>query len=222
MSNRAELEAALWSILDVLRSYSEDVLLIGGWVPYFHLRYGRAAEDGARTSLTAEADLVVPRRLPSGERPPVAEILEAAGYHRVPTAAAVWEKAPQNGKRIEFFQMHRGPALRLGTTRPVEGQPGLRALSLDHLWVLEAFTDFVRARTALNADLDVMLGSEESRSVRDYIRRGVVHLRNIAPRFHASSGEMLSERDGVEATAARADVQGQLTDLIELLEARVR
>ena len=52
MSNRSEMEAALWSILDALRGYAEDMLLIGGWVPYLHLAYGRAAEKGARTSLT--------------------------------------------------------------------------------------------------------------------------------------------------------------------------
>lgn len=46
MSNRIELEAALWSILDALRAYREDVL------PH--------------------------RRM--GALPPVAEILEAAGY----------------------------------------------------------------------------------------------------------------------------------------------
>jgi hypothetical protein len=37
MPNRTELEAALWSILDALRPYAEDMLLIGGWAPYLHL-----------------------------------------------------------------------------------------------------------------------------------------------------------------------------------------
>jgi hypothetical protein len=277
MSNRAELEAALWSILDALRGYAEELLLVGGWVPHLHLTYGRAAERGARTSLTAEADLVVPRKLPPGDRPSVADILEGAGYHRLPTAAAVWEKAPAHGERIEFFQIHRGPALRRSTIRPVEEQPGLQALSLDHLWILEAFTDFIfvpapdaagrpaparipslgafalnkantfslrggedgpaksakdllylrdimaageRARTTVEADLDVMLGSAKSRRVRHYIRRGVVHLRNVAPKFHAPTAEILSERDGADSAAARADVQGHLTDLVELLEVR--
>lgn len=277
MSNRAELEAALWSILDTLRAYGEDVLLIGGWVPYLHLTYGPAAEKGARTSLTAEADLVVPGRLPPGDRPPVAEILDAAGYHRLPAAAAVWEKAPEHGERIEFFQIHRGPASRLSTIRPVEDQPGLEALSLDQLWILGAFTDVLlipapedgappaparvpllgafalnkantfglrgggdgalksakdllylrdvmaageRAATTLEIDLDTMLASGEARRVRDHIRRGVVHLENVAPRFHALTGDALSERDGVDAAVARADVEGHLTDLIELFGPR--
>ena len=34
MSDRTDLEASLWRILDTLRSYAEDVILIGGWVPY--------------------------------------------------------------------------------------------------------------------------------------------------------------------------------------------
>ena len=46
MSNRSEMEAALWSILDALRAYAADVLLIGGWVPYLHLTYGRAVRGG--------------------------------------------------------------------------------------------------------------------------------------------------------------------------------
>lgn len=278
MSNRGELETALWTILDALRGYLDELLLIGGWVPYLHLTYGRAAEESARTSLTAEADLVVPGRLPPGDRPPVAEILTGAGYHRLPTAAAVWEKAPEQGERIEFFQPHRGPAAHLSRSRPVEEQLGLQALSLDHLWVLETFTDFVpvpapddsgrpapvripllgafvlnksntfslrgggdgpaksakdilylrdvmaagnRARTTLAADVEAMLGSGESKKVRDYLRRGAFQLRNVAPPLHVSSGEILSERDGVEPAAAHADVEGYLTDLIELLEARV-
>lgn len=38
---------------------------------------------------------------------------------------------------------HRGPAALLGQVRPVEEQLGLQALSLDRLWVLETFTEFV-------------------------------------------------------------------------------
>ena len=79
MSNRAELEAALWSILDALRGCAEELLLVGGWVPYLHLTHGRAAERGARTSLTAEADLVVPRKLPPGDRPSVADVQSPRG-----------------------------------------------------------------------------------------------------------------------------------------------
>jgi hypothetical protein len=275
MSNGTELEAALWFILDALRAYAEDVLLIGGWVPYLHLKYGRAAEEGARTSLTAEADLVVPGRLPPRERPPLVEILEGAGYRRSPSTAAVWEKAPERGERIEFFQSHLGPASRRSTIRRVEEQPDLEALSLDHLWILAAFPELVLvpapeegARPAparipllgafalnkgntfslrgsddgavkfakdvlylrdiiaagegsvatLEADLEAMLRAPESQKVRDYVRRGVVHLKNVAPRFHALAGDILSERDGMDRAAARADVEGYLTDLIDTLE----
>ena len=64
-----------------------------------------------------------------------------------------------------------------------------------------------------------MLASEESKRVRDYMRRGVVHLENVAPRFHALAGDMLTERDGLEPAAARADIEGYLTDLIEAARA---
>jgi hypothetical protein len=70
----------------------------------------------------------------------------------------------------------------------------------------------------LEADLEAMLRAPESQKVRDYVRRGVVHLKNVAPRFHALAGDILSERDGMDRAAARADVEGYLTDLIDTLE----
>jgi len=190
MSNRAELEAALWSILDALRGYAEELLLVGGWVPYLHLTYGRAAEHGARTSLTAEPDVVVPRKLPSGGRPSVADILGAFALNKANTFS-----------------------LRGGEDRPAKS-------AKDLLYLRDIMAAGERARTTLEADLDAMLGSAKSRQVRDYIRRGVVHLKNVASKFHAPTAEILSERDGADSAAARADVQGHLTDLVELLEFR--
>lgn len=58
--NRPDLERALWSILDLLREYAGDLVLVGGWVPYLHLTYGNASGSSVRTSWTGEADLVVP------------------------------------------------------------------------------------------------------------------------------------------------------------------
>jgi len=43
----------------------------------------------------------------------------------------------------------------------------------------------------------------------------------VGPRYHAAAGAILAEREGMALTSARADVEGHLTDLMELLEARL-
>ena len=78
--NRTELEQALWTILDTLREFLGDLILVGGWVPYLHLTYGEAVTPGARMSLTADADIVVPTTLELHERRPISEALEESGF----------------------------------------------------------------------------------------------------------------------------------------------
>ena len=90
----------------------------------------------------------------------------------------------------------------------------------DVLYLRDIMAAGKRPVATLEGDLDVMLASEESKRVRDYVRRGAVHLENVGSRFHALAGDMLAERDGVEPAAAHADVEGHLTDLIELLGPR--
>lgn len=70
---------ALLSILRALEGYREDVVLVGGWVPYLHLRYGRASEANGRTSLTTEADLALSSRLAPEGRRPLHEMLREEG-----------------------------------------------------------------------------------------------------------------------------------------------
>lgn len=141
--SRAELEHALWVVLDTLREYADELVLIGGWVPYLHFTYGDVASPEATVSLTAEADLLVPANLPAEGRKAIAEILEEAAFNPVGETGIVWGRDVQGGERIEFLLAHRGPALRAGRPIPIAQQPGLRALPLDHLWVLEASTGVI-------------------------------------------------------------------------------
>lgn len=69
-------ELGLRSVLDALGPYLNDLLLVGGWAVYLHLKYGRAAPDGGRTSLTAEADLLIPGELDPAGRAPLARLLK--------------------------------------------------------------------------------------------------------------------------------------------------
>ncbi len=100
------------------------------------------------------------------------------------------------------------------------GADGAVKSAKDLLYLRDIMAAGKRPAATLEADLDTMLASEESKRRARLHPRGVVHLENVAPRFHALAGDVLSERDGVEPTAARADVEGHLTDLIELLGPR--
>lgn len=139
--NPPEHERALLSILRTLEGYREDVVLVGGWVPYLHLEYGRASEGTGRTSLTTEADIVVPASLAREGRRPLRDMLTEAGFRPRGASRVVWSREAKRGETIEFLQQHQGPAGSRGEPRGVEEQPGLRALCLTHLWPLQTFTE---------------------------------------------------------------------------------
>lgn len=136
-----EHERALLSILRTFEGYREDVVLVGGWVPYLHLRYGRASEANGRTSLTTEADIALPSRLAREGRRPLHEMLREEGFRPQGDTGVIWSREAERGQTIEFLQLHRGPAESRGKPGPVEEQPGIRALRLTHLWPLRTFTE---------------------------------------------------------------------------------
>jgi hypothetical protein len=126
-----KLEHGLRAVLWELRDYLPELVLIGGWVPHLHRRYGPFPEWRGSLSFTAELDILVPCRLPRGERPPLRDVLVAAGFEQAPGSEvkAVWARAPDRGEKIEFL----APAVMLrrkGQTVPVQGQPGLAAIPL--------------------------------------------------------------------------------------------
>jgi hypothetical protein len=82
MSDTQEvLERALQRILWELRPYLADIVIIGGWAPYLHRRYGSDASIWrSGLSLTADVDVLVTHDLSVNGRMPLAEILDAAGF----------------------------------------------------------------------------------------------------------------------------------------------
>lgn len=135
-------EPALRRVLWELRSYLDDVVVIGGWVPYLYRQYGGFTAWTGRTSLTTEVDVLVHRPLPAGDRASIPEILRGSGF--TPSAdgggAAVWLGNVQAGEMIEFLVPHTGTARQMGDTVPVAAQTGLRAISLPGLWLMQRHT----------------------------------------------------------------------------------
>lgn len=142
--DRVELEAGLRAVLSTLSSYLDELVLIGGWVPYLQLRYGSPSNPRAETSLTTEADLLLPSKLPRNTRPPISEILQQSEFQPIGESGVVWSRESDRGERIEFLRHHRGIARSLGQPADVEDQPGLAAIGLSHAWVLREFTEVLK------------------------------------------------------------------------------
>lgn len=128
---------ALRRVLAALGPYREDLVLIGGWVPYLYQQFGGFPEWRVEIARTIELDLVVPSPLATEERQPLAEILVGAGFSAISrNEGAVWVREGAGDEMIEFFTAHHGTARQIGTPRPVAGQAALTAISLTHLALL--------------------------------------------------------------------------------------
>lgn len=143
------LAAGLVRVLHVLRPYLPDLVLIGGWVPYLHRRYGTIRRWEAALSFTRELDLLLPAALLALEnRPPLAELLRTAGLHPTDPAttagAVIWLGPPERGEAIEFLMPHSGTFESIGSIVPIAGQTGLAAVMLRHLDIMERHSVVLR------------------------------------------------------------------------------
>lgn len=134
-------EAGLRRILQALRSYLDEIVIIGGWVPYLYKRYGGFTDWSANTSLTAEVDVLVDRRLPQRERPSIPELLRRADFRpsEEEGALAVWEGDAGAGEKIEFLVPHHGTGRQMGVVVPVADQAGMGAIPLVRLEFMRQF-----------------------------------------------------------------------------------
>lgn len=139
--NASKYEGALRRVLWELAPYLDDVVVIGGWVPYLYSRYGGFKHWRGSTSLTAEVDVLVDRPLPPGEREHIAEILLRGGFRRTEGSygSAVWIGDLKAGEKIEFLVPHTGTAKQLGDAVAVGAQAGMRAISLPGLELMQRF-----------------------------------------------------------------------------------
>jgi hypothetical protein len=65
--------------LDTLKPYLDDIVIVGGWVPFLYRKYGNmpARHPSVRTT---DVDIAVPRSVPDKGRPTIDSLLANAGY----------------------------------------------------------------------------------------------------------------------------------------------
>lgn len=146
MTEIERLERGLRSVLWALRDYLPDLVLIGGWVPHLHRRYGPFAGWRGELSLTSDLDVLVDRLLPRGDRPSLPEILREARFEQAPGTHvnAVWARSLETGEMIEFLAPFAGRMRGGEVTIPVPDHPGLTAIPLHYIDFLARYTTTLR------------------------------------------------------------------------------
>ncbi|HEX9940054.1 MAG TPA: GSU2403 family nucleotidyltransferase fold protein [Longimicrobium sp.] len=210
MSELARLERGLRAVLWELRDYLPDLVLIGGWAPHLHRRYGPFADWRGDLSLTSELDLLVNRHLARAGRPSLPDILTAADFDQAPGSSvnAVWARRADAGELIEFLVPFAGRPRRGQVTVPVQEQPGLTAIPLHHVDMLARHTTVLRipilthhAEVTLEVHVPT-LGAYAVNKAYTFSRRGTPNDPGEAPK---SAKDLLYLHDLMAAGAAVAD-----------------
>jgi len=77
-----------------------------------------------------------------GRRRPIAQLLREAGFEPRGETGVIWAREPsKGGEVIEFLRPLQGPARNRGRSTSLTDQPDMKVLPLDHLHVLEEFTE---------------------------------------------------------------------------------
>jgi hypothetical protein len=269
-------ERAFQRIVFELRPYLDEIVIIGGWVPYLYKRYGGFESWQSETSLTAEVDVLVDRPLSTKDRRPLADLLREADFHAVDDGGlAIWEGKVDLGEKIEFLIPHEGTARQAGRVVRLPEQRGLGAISLEGVGVLRRFRqqltipvvtgrgaarlgvwvpslgayavskastfarrsgdpkgakDLLYLHDLMEAGAEVVnrIESDLAEMARDlsvppHIRYATdalsLALDGALRRLLPQAAEMLAEREpGLTMHRAEADVEGHLSDLLQLLQ----
>jgi hypothetical protein len=138
--NADPFNSILIPILRDLRDYLAQIVVIGGWVPELHRRFGETGEWVVKPLGTTEVDMLIVEAESSGEAPiALGQALAEMGFSPVGrggTASAVWERNVSVGERIEFFVDSMGPWGRLSTIQVLEPDTGLGGIRPGGLGVL--------------------------------------------------------------------------------------
>jgi hypothetical protein len=109
---------SLFKTLDTLKPYLDEIVIVGGWVPFLYRKYGEipARHPSVRTT---DIDIAVPRQVPDKGRPTVDNLLSRAGY----TAQVFGSDSPP----IVKYELAT-PATEIEFITPEIGRPGKPAI----------------------------------------------------------------------------------------------
>jgi hypothetical protein len=145
--NKSDL-LALFRTLDTLKPYLEEIVIVGGWVPFLYRKYGEipARHPSVRTM---DIDIAVPRQVPDNGRPTVDNLLSKAGY----TAKVL---GPANHPVVKYELA--SPVTEIEFITPEIGRPGepsivvqngLRAQSLRYVQIVLENTRQIRINDSI-------------------------------------------------------------------------
>jgi hypothetical protein len=186
-------------VLEVLRPYLPDIILIGGWVPDLHRRYGALSGWRSKLSFTSELDvLIADGALPCGDRPTLMELLIRGDLRPVGdvTGAAVWTH-PDGGDALEFLVPHRGPFRPSTNAVAVTGQPGVKAIMLPDIGFLGRHTVVLSVRDDVPSGHGAAASKNDADALHVRVPRLGAYLINKAvtfPRRVARSGHLFNPK----------------------------
>ena len=119
-ANKTDISSLLKAV-EVLAPYLDEIVIVGGWVPFLYNRYGQM--PSAHPLLrTMDIDLVVPRRVEEHGRPTIDELLSRA-----------WYQARISGLDIPVVKYElASPVTEIEFLTPEVGRPGKAALAVQH------------------------------------------------------------------------------------------
>ena len=125
---------SLFRVLKVLSPYLDEIVVVGGWVPFLYDRYGQMPSPHPLPR-TIDIDVAVPRHIKRHGRPTIDELLLQAGYQaRVSSSdiPAVMYELDSPAAEIEFLTPEIGKPGKV----VVGVQRGLNAQALRYLQIL--------------------------------------------------------------------------------------
>ena len=112
---------SLFRAMKVLSPYLDEIVIVGGWVPFLYNRYGQMPSPHPLLR-TMDIDVVVPRRVEEHGRPTIDDLLSRAGY-----------QARVSGSDVPVVKYElASPVTEIEFLTPEVGRPGKTARAVQH------------------------------------------------------------------------------------------
>lgn len=112
---------SLLNTMKVLTPYLDEIVIVGGWIPFLYHRYGQMPSPHPLLR-TIDIDVVVPRHMEEHGRPTIDELLSRAGY-----------QARISGSDVPVVKYElASPVTEIEFLTPEFGRPGKATVAVQH------------------------------------------------------------------------------------------